>query len=96
MGAVGPEGVSRQEADVDSLDNVSTPQGLPGGHDVASQQRFAAGTGVLIGAREESPPFAQLGANGQADLATMMALLHSQGEALRSCIAEVATVPVAS
>ena len=92
VGAVGPEGVSRQEADVDSLDNVSTPQGLPGGHDVASQQRFAAGTGVSNGAREESPPFAQLGASGQADLATMMALLHSQGEALRSCIAEVANL----
>ena len=44
VGAVGPERVSRQEADVDSLDNVPTPQGLPGGHDVASQQRFAAGT----------------------------------------------------
>ncbi|CAE7296302.1 unnamed protein product, partial [Symbiodinium natans] len=75
------------DADVDSLENVSTPQGPPEGHEAVGQQRLAA----QLGAHEE-PSHTQCGATGQADMATMRALLHSQGEALRSCMAEVANL----
>ena len=84
---VGPRGPNGQDADVDSLENVSTPQGPPEGHEAVGQQRLAA----QLGAHEE-PSHTQCGATGQADMATMMALLHSQGEALRSCMAEVANL----
>ena len=89
-GAVGPEGPV-QEADDDSLANVSTPQQPPEGYDAAGQQRLPAQAGFSSGAREEQFR-TQFGASGQADMATMMTMLHSQGEALRSCMAEVANL----
>ena len=86
-GAFGPEGLV-QEADDDSLANVSAPQQPPEGHDAAGQQRLPAQVVFSSGAREEQFR-TQFGASGQADMAIMIAMLHSQGEALRSCMAEV-------
>ena len=82
-GAVGPERPV-QEADDDSF--ASTPQRARCGRPAAPAQ-----VGFSSGAREEQFR-TQFGASGQADMATMMAMLHSQGEALRSGMGEVANL----